>query len=755
MRVQATGPLSTDARPLRRILTPTPIDIPVSPVNKSMGVAPLPHEALSDPDSVNWSEPPEIPIPNLDASSRFSLFLERSSGMRASETSGDRALGRDQPNDHQVLTLGSRIRDRLRGSQRLLGRGRPEDDEPSSPVVDPRTVPSATAITVPDHWPQPQKLIDQLQQLSASTEIHSPPGETANEWATTTLAFLEEVLKTRGPSDAAADPALISLSDSVHQGLSLADSITAATTASNTRRTALALARRVAIWRAANALLAPEGTPESVESPIDKNIESAVVVLLDALERFEITQAPAEASIVKQSLATIHASPLTLTKAITQSVSEHYFAPNVRIALHKTFLENLLPEATVKTGPLEDVVLGRKIRGTRTVEQTTAILFRPDPDEICFDLEVHGDIASRTITETGPVAVTARTASAFTVLKPIKISTQGLLFGAANGVASNRSKLDTIQTSFDSVPVVRSLVRTMVKSQHEDSIPDVNREVIDKIISRACREVDEQAEPKFIKISERIRTQLWKPLVQLGLEPTPVALETTASVATLRLRLAADTQLAAHTPRPRAPSDAQLSMQINDSSLNNAIEQFGFAGQQFSLEALIRRFYERLGIEPIMPPDLPEGVTVTFASLRPLRIECQEGLVHVSVAIDAIESGRRSWHDIIAHVAYKLTPAGPQIFLEREGPVQLSGQGHHGRMEIALRTIFGKIFPKERPIPLLPDSIAKNPRLADMQSLQAVSTDGWFAIALGKRDPAADATATQPPPLAPRKSLFR
>ena len=194
--------------------------------------------------------------------------------MRASETSGDRALGRDQPNDHQVLTLGSRIRDRLRGSQRLLGRGRPEDDEPSSPVVDPRTVPSATAITVPDHWPQPQKLIDQLQQLSASTEIHSPPGETANEWATTTLAFLEEVLKTRGPSDAAADPALISLSDSVHQGLSLADSITAATTASNTRRTALALARRVAIWRAANALLAPVGTPESVESPIDKNIES-------------------------------------------------------------------------------------------------------------------------------------------------------------------------------------------------------------------------------------------------------------------------------------------------------------------------------------------------------------------------------------------------------------------------------------------------------------------------------------------------
>jgi hypothetical protein len=113
--------------------------------------------------------------------------------------------------------------------------------------------------------------------------------------------------------------------------------------------------------------------------------------------------------------------------------------------------------------------------------------------------------------------------------------------------------------------------------------------------------------------------------------------------------------------------------------------------------------------------------------------------------LDAIESGRRHWYDIVAHVAYKPTASSTQVFLEREGPVQLSGSGHHGRMELALRAIFGKIFPKERPIPVLPDRIVANPRLAGMRVLQSVSSDGWFALAIGLREPVATVNATLEP----------
>jgi hypothetical protein len=411
----------------------------------------------------------------------------------------------------------------------------------------------------------------------------------------------------------------------------------------------------------------------------------------------------------------------------------------------------MLPETTVDSGPVNDVVMGRKVHGTHTVARSTKVHFIPDADEICFDVEVHGDVSSRTVTESGPVSIASRGASTFTVRKPIKLSSQGLLFGDATGVASNRVQLDAIQTSFDSVPVMRSLVRNIAKNQHEENLPEANREVIEKIVSRACREVDEQSEPKFTAIAERIREKVWSPMERLGLEPTAVAMETTAAVATLRLRLAANGQLAAHTPRPRAPSDSQLSAQIHDSSVNNACEQFGIAGRRLSLEELLRLVCERLGLDPTVPEDLPEGVAVTFARSQPLRIECRDGLVHVRVALDALESGRRNWHDIVVRVSYRLTSSGPQILLEREGALQLGGPSHQGRMEIALRTIFGKIFPKERPIPLLPKAVAANPRIADLQAVQTVSSDGWLAIALAKREPAPAATAAE----TQRKRLFR
>ena len=53
----------------------------------------------------------------------------------------------------------------------------------------------------------------------------------------------------------------------------------------------------------------------------------------------------------------------------------------------------------------------------------------------------------------------------------------------------------------------------------------------------------------------------------------------------------------------------------------------------------------------------------------------------------------------------------------------------------------------ERPIALLPPSIVKNPRLADLRAVQVVSTDGWFAFAL---DGAAEGPASGPAVTAPK-----
>lgn len=709
---------------------------PAATASTKPAIAPLPGESWTDPDSINWADAaPERQPTNLvvpEAARRRGLFPER----RPEQRGLGLGLGqRDAAGQQSVL--GGRLLDRLRGDRRSL-----------------RMADAGASDETPHvgRWPAPTRLNEQLRAATAATHPE------VRAWASTALQHLDTVMASRGPADTTADETLLALGDTARTAMTMADGFTDPAVSADTRRLALAIERRVAVWRAAAALCAE--TTRGPEATAGRDIDLQLAAgqtdaetsrLLESLELFEVAPTPMHAATIMSALAAIRATSFSRAKDLGKAVGDHYLAPNVRVAVHQQFVERMLPEATVDSGPMQDFVLGRKVRGTRTVEQSTSVRFLPDPDEIRFELLVNGEVDSRTVTESGPVAIHTRGAASFTVRKPVSLSTAGLTFGNAMGRASNDSRVAGIETNFDGVPIMGPLMRNIARSQVDESREEAAREVNGKIIVRACREVDQQAEPKFTEIAARIRARLWEPLVRLGLDPQPVALETTDTQATVRLRLAAATQLAAHTPRPRAPADAMLSMQVHQSTLNNTCERFALAGRSVEVQELIREVCGKLGVEPRLPDDMPEGVNITFAAEQPLRVECREGLIHVRIALDAIESGRRNWYDIVAHVAYRPKPTGLQVALEREGPVQLSGPNHQGRLEIPLRTIFGKIFPKERPIPLLPPTIVENPRLATVKAVQTTCADGWFALALAEQPavPARAATAVLPLPVKP------
>ena len=699
--------------------------------------APLPGAEWNDPDQVNWSDAaadqgqaPGSAVGALPIVRRRGIFAGRS----------DQA---DAAQDPTTAPRGGRLLERLRNDRR-----------PAAPVgIEPAAAPPQTGPPDISRWPPPARLLEQVaqvEQVSQGTRAGQPPTADIAAWTTLCRDRLQQVLATAGPADEQADAALLTLSEAVPVGMAAGDALADPTLASLTRRAALAVARRVAAWRGAAALCAELSgrAPQAPGSDVDRRLAAAqlaaeTAALLAALERFESTSSPADAAAVKAALRGIGGRPSPRAADLARTVADHYLAPNLRIAVHQKFVERMMPESTVKTAPMQDFVLGRQVRGTSTVEQSMSIVFVPDADHIRFELLVRGEVDSRTVTDAGPAAIHSRGAASFTVRKPMSLSPAGLAFGTALGSASNQSQLATIQTSFDGVPIMGSLVQKIVRNQHDESKPQASREVNEKIITRACREVDLQAEPKFSEMAERIRERIWNPMVNLGLQPTAVALESTAAAATIRLRLAADEQLAAHTPRPRASADALLGVQVHESTLNNGCQRLDLAGRRHPLEDLIRLVSQRIGVEPRIPDDLPEGVCVTFAAAQPLRVECRDGVVRLRLALDAIESGRRNWYDVVAEVTYQPTAAGPQILLERTGQVHLPG---HKGLEIPLRTIFSKIFPKDRPIALLPASIVKNPRLADLRAVQVVSTDGWFALALdgGAAGPATGPAITAP-----------
>ena len=702
-----------------------PADAPLAasrPATESHGT--LPGDRGPDPDTIECAEGATALVPQLDphtTTRRGPVAEWIRDSIDDFKSSRSAVVPFPQRQANAAPTAG-RLFDRLRSGERLLARDRgvSKDDRSGS---------GEGAAASAGGWPAATTLLQQLDTLAKGD------ADPSAAWAAETAAMVRAVIATSGPADPAAAIPLGQLPGQWEQGLDLATATTDAVAAASIRRAAIATQRRGLVWQgAANATsVDTAATDDAEEAPESVRPYTATVdALLATLERYEAAPSPAEATLAIESIETLAASGVPAVVDFATTVRNQYAAANVRVAVQQKFLERVMPPAQVTTAPVDDTVLGRQVRGTSRVEQSTAVRFSPSADGIALVLEVRGDVASRTVTESGPVALTSRGSSSFLVRKPVTVGGAGLRLGQATGSASSRSQLADIQTSFDGVPIMRSLVRNIARNQHDEHLPEANREVIDKIVNRACREVDQQVEPQLLAAAERIRTQAWGPLVKLGLEPTPVSLETNDGIAMARLRLAADDQLAAHTPRPRAPNGSMLSVQVHESAINNALERLGLAGRRLPLEELVQLLCERAGIEPQVPEELPEDVVVTFAAEQPLRVQCRDGLVHVRVALESIESGRRSWHDIVASVTYRPKADDPQLFLEREGPVHIGGPGHQGRAEIALRAVFGKLFPKDRPLPLLPEPFVTNPRLAGMNVLQAVSTDGWLAISLGE-----------------------
>jgi hypothetical protein len=342
-RVQAARPPLAIEPPLPRRITPPATvaamthDEPVA--DDRLGAPPLPGDEWVDPDSVNWSD-----VPLVHPAIRPTVPAPR--------------LG---------------FRPRLRVGERLLGRDRRGDATDAVTTND-----GASALPDIRAWPAPHKLVEQIEQIGGAT-----PTSPAAIWAREAHDRLRGVLATAGPRDSAAHPALVTLGESVQAGMGVADATTDHSQASATRRAALALARRVAVWRAASGLCG--------DSSADPRLEGEVARLIDAVERFERSTAPDDAAVAARSADVLAGAGHPGADGLAKAVSDHYLSANVRIAMHQQFLEKLLPAAAVTTGPVDDVVLGRKVRGTRTVQRTTTVRFVPDADEISFDLEVHGD----------------------------------------------------------------------------------------------------------------------------------------------------------------------------------------------------------------------------------------------------------------------------------------------------------------------------------------------------------------------------
>ncbi len=461
--------------------------------------------------------------------------------------------------------------------------------------------------------------------------------------------------------------------------------------------------------------------------------------LLANIEELEYTGLASDAAAVAADYQHLTALRGRAAQTMAAHLDTHYRNANLRVAVNVQLANRLVPQPGRIDSPVRDTVVNVPVRGHSSTFTKLSVLFVPDPERIRIGLEAHGRVAANTVSDAGPARFRNRGQSTFLVRKLMVFGPKGLLVWPAIAEAENNyNYLVAMETDYDNVPIVGSVVRNIARTQHDEVSTEARRQTEAKVATRALQQLDSEVQSRLTEAERNMQAGQGATLKRLGLELVPISLATTDQRAVGRLRLASDDQLGAFTPRPRAPSDSWFSLQVHQSALNNMLAVLDLEGKTFELLELFGWVAQKLGQpELARQEDLPEDVRITFADRDAARIQTVDGRLEVTFAIKELTHEGSRWRDFQVRAYYvPKTESLAALFVRDTDPhyqLRLDGQSMRGKIEFKLRAIFSKVLSKNRDLRLLPGSVTEDARLRELQMSQFTIEDGWIGLAYSPR----------------------
>ena len=454
--------------------------------------------------------------------------------------------------------------------------------------------------------------------------------------------------------------------------------------------------------------------------------------LLVDLERFEASSQPGDARrLADDYLQSVPAE--AGHDGLAERLESNYRNANMRLALSEKLLKRLMPPLTTSTDPVRDEILGHPTRGTSTTSTIVNVKLVPNDGRLRVALEASGQVLANTLSEAGPATLHSNSDSFYVVRKVIDLDVRGLrTWPAESDCIESRSRLRSVSTDFDGVPLVGALVENFARSRHAEQEGEVRTVIRQRVEAQARRKMDALTEERIENINRQLRERVMEPLARLSLDPQVISGETSEERLTMRLRLACDEQLAGHTPRPRA---GRQPAELADPpvGLQQPVRTTEIGRCTYKLPELRKHIIETFNFKNShFMEATDEDVTITFADDSAVRVRCEDGRIELNLAVARLANDEHTWKNFVVRVYYQPQVDGLQARLVRDGSVQLTGSRLSTRSQIALRGIFSKAFAKDRDLVLVDSKWSTDQRTRDLAFSQFVIQDGWIAAAVAE-----------------------
>lgn len=428
---------------------------------------------------------------------------------------------------------------------------------------------------------------------------------------------------------------------------------------------------------------------------------------------------------------------------VVAAVRDATSRPNIILEVHESLLSQAVNRPVDQVMPVDEVVLGTRVRGTGRTQGNVRLDFVPSPDRAAFDLVFDATNIANTRGSQGPVTVNSRGVTNLGARRRFFLDEYT---ATATPVQASAATDTTVTGIGINSRFGKRMIRKIASRKIAETKQQAEAIAEGRARERLGRQFREQTEPALAQFRDQFQGKVRGPLEAQGLYPEMLHMNTTDTTLAITARKAAAGQLAAASQPPATVSGNLISARVHESAINNILEEKlgGRIITQADADRMARegnaKMPESLGSDPEQKP-----WAVTFAKYRPVTVAVDDGRVKVMVRGDKFVSGDRSFPGMDIWATYAIARSSQGLHLVREGDVQIyppgfkpGGREKLSMAETSLRRILQKRFDKlckdviDIPdLPLQGELAAAGP--LPMQQLVA-RKDGWVVAGWRRRD---------------------
>ena len=413
------------------------------------------------------------------------------------------------------------------------------------------------------------------------------------------------------------------------------------------------------------------------------------------------------------------------------AIQSEFSHAHFKLYVSNYLINMMLPKLKPEFDSVRETVGGQQVTGTRRADTHLYVSLIPDPNRLLMTINYTGRVVTQTTATTFPATFHNQSQGIYSATKQLEWTSRGFVTSPANVSANSRVRVNQIETDFDIVPIVSDLIRGIARDQYEQQHPQIQAETQTKVTNQAKQRIDGETDARFRVLNERMDRFFFSILRQRQASLEQYEAKTTDEWLLTSWYLATPGSLGSDTKEPATPQGSIADLKVHELGISAALERLELTGKQMTLRELKRYLVGMIGQPDLeIPEEDNDHVVIAFADINPVGIRFLQNRVELSLNLKCLHVEDRKWENFCVIAAYvpDVTQEGTPCLVHR-GPVQLDGRLSF-MQQVALRTIFSKIFLHVNTIPLRPRLFDNDERFTGLATDHVRIDNGWFAIAL-------------------------